>query len=270
VPGGSDLKDYILVRGTSSYPACSATAINTSDPTATSFNDSGTATIIGKTYYYRVCARDNANNISTGATASKKVLSEYTPPTGSVVINNSDLYTKTAKVTLTINADDNGGSGLSQMCISNTATCTSWIPYATSKAWTLAAGDGPKTVNILFKDKNGNATAPADAYHSNSILLDTKPPTNGTLQISDTFNLTWKDFADVPGGSDLKDYILVRGTSGYSACSSASAINTTDPTATAFDDSGTATVVGKTYYYRVCARDNAGNISTGATASKKR
>ncbi|MGD0844232.1 MAG: hypothetical protein ABSA06_07660 [Geobacteraceae bacterium] len=267
-PGGSGLKDYILVRGTSGYPACSATAINTSDPTATSFNDSGTATIIGKTYYYRVCARDNANNISTGATASKKVLSEYTPPTGTIVINNNDPNTKTAKVTLTINADDNGGSGLSQMCVSNTATCTAWITYATSKAWTLAAGDGPKTVNILFKDKNGNTTAPADAYHSNSIILDTKPPTNGTLQISNTFNLTWSGFADVANGSGLKDYILVRSTSSYPACS-ASPINTTDPTATAFDDS-TTTVVGKTYYYRVCARDNAGNISTGATASKKK
>ena len=68
---------------------------------------------------------------------AKKVLPEYTPPTGSVVINNGDPYTKSAKVTLAISADDNGGSGLSQMCISNTATCKAWIPYATGKAWTL-------------------------------------------------------------------------------------------------------------------------------------
>jgi hypothetical protein len=260
----SGIASYRLVAGSKSAPACSATPIYAGPDTSFSH----TNLILNQTYYYRVCALDTAGNISTGATASRKVLSEYAPPTGSIVINGGN-YTRTAKVTLTINADENGGSGLAQMCISNTATCATWIPYATSKAWTLTTGDGPKTVNIWFKDKNGNATAPADAYHSNSILLDTKPPKNGTLQISNTFNLTWKDFADVPGGSGLKDYVLVRGTSSYPACSIASAINTADPTATAFDDS-TTTVEGKTYYYRVCARDNAGNISAGATASRKK
>ncbi|MGD0844412.1 MAG: DUF1566 domain-containing protein [Geobacteraceae bacterium] len=175
----SGIKSYRLVAGTSSAPACSATPIYTGPDTSFSH----TNLTLNKTYHYRVCAIDAAGNISTGATATWKVLSEYTPPAGTVVINNNAPYTRTAKVNLTINADDNGGSGLSQMCISNTSTCTAWIPYATSKAWTLATGDGPKTVNIQFKDKNGNATAPADAYHSNSIILDTKPPL-GTITIN--------------------------------------------------------------------------------------
>ena len=138
-----------------------------------------------------------------------------------------------------------------------------------AKPGPLTTGDGPQQRSTSgSRTRTAMPPAPADAYHSNSILLDTKPPTNGTLQISNTFNLTWPDFKDVPGGSGLKDYILVRGTSGYPACS-ATAINTSDPTATSFDDSGTATILGKTYYYRVCARDYANNISTGATARIK-
>jgi len=44
--------------------------------------------VLGKTYYYRVCAADNVGNVSTGATALKKVLPEYDPPTsGSVIIH---------------------------------------------------------------------------------------------------------------------------------------------------------------------------------------
>jgi Protein of unknown function (DUF1566) len=202
----SGVASYILVAGTTSTPTCSSTPIYTGPDTSFSH----TNLTLGKTYYYRVCALDKAGNISTGATASQKVLSEYTPPTGSVVINSGDLYTKTAKVTLTINADDNGGSGLYQMCVSNTATCTAWIPYATSKAWTLTTGDGPKTVNILFKDKNGNATAPADAYHSNSIILDTKPPLgtitiNGGAYSTNDPNVTLSlSVADVNGVTDMQ------------------------------------------------------------------
>ena len=112
----------------------------------------------GKTYYYRVCATDNAGNTTTGATASMKAASELNPPTnGSISINAGVPYTNSTAVKLTLSATDDSGP-VAKMCISNTNACSSWVPYATSKAWTLTAGNGVKTVNVWFRDKFDNDT----------------------------------------------------------------------------------------------------------------
>ena len=69
-------------------------------------------------------------------------------------------------------------SGVSQMCISNTGSCSSWEAYAASKPWTLSGGDGNKTVYVWFKDNPGNIDG---TPYSDSILLDTTAPSNGSL-----------------------------------------------------------------------------------------
>jgi alpha-tubulin suppressor-like RCC1 family protein len=261
----SDVAGYILVRGTTGYPSSCSKGTQLFDGTDLFYNDTGLTP--GTTYYYRLCAKDNAGNISAGVTASKKALFEFTPPAnGSVIINNGFGFTNTSKVDLQLYADDIGGSGVSQMCISNTPICAkwAWTPYATTKSWSLSSGDGLKTVYVLFKDAAGNVTA---APSTATTTLDKKAPKNGTLQISDTFNLIWSGFSDATSG--IASYVLVRGTSGYPACREDAAINTFDQTATSFDDSLT-TVAGKTYYYRVCAIDVAGNVSSGAKARKIR
>ena len=45
--------------------------------------------------------------------------------------------------------------------------------------WTLAAGDGTKTVYARFKDNAGNLSA----VYSDTIILDTTPPANGSIVI---------------------------------------------------------------------------------------
>jgi len=49
---------------------------------------------------------------------------------------------------------------------------------ATSKAWTLSAGDGSKTVYVRYQDNAGNISAPT----TDTSALDTTPPT-GTVSI---------------------------------------------------------------------------------------
>ena len=65
---------------------------------------------------------------------------------------------------------------MSQMCISNTTSCTSWETFATSKSWTLTAGEGTKTVYGWFRDSFGNTTS---APITGTIFLDTTPPADG-------------------------------------------------------------------------------------------
>ena len=162
----SGIASYKLAYSTVSMPTSCTTGVLYTG-TGTSYTHTGLDA--RKTYYYRVCATDNAGNASA-ATASAKPL-DSTAPTGSIMINNDATYTKSTAVTLKISATD--PSGVVQMCVSNTASCTAYVAYATSKAWTLPAGNGVKTVNVWFKDGKGNAnTIP----YPDSITLDVTAP----------------------------------------------------------------------------------------------
>lgn len=97
--------------------------------------------------------------------------------TGTVSINAGAALTNSVAVTLTLSVS---GSGVTQMRFSNNnSTWSAWEPYAASKAWTLAAGDGAKTVYVQF----GNAAGTALANASDGITLDATAPT-GTISIN--------------------------------------------------------------------------------------
>ena len=116
-----------------------------------------------KTVYVQF--KDNAGNISTSYTGA--VVLDIDPPTGSIVINGGAAHTANPNVTLTLSATDTG-SGVSQMRFSNDGTSWSgWEPYATSKPWTLASGNGIKTVYVRYQDGAGN---PSGSF-SDTILL---------------------------------------------------------------------------------------------------
>ncbi len=98
---------------------------------------------------------------------------DITPPTGSVVINGGAAATNNAVVTLSLTATD-FGSGVAQMQFSNDGS--TWLtaePYATSKSWTLSAGEGTKTVSARFMDNEGN-WMPVPC--SSAISLDSSLP----------------------------------------------------------------------------------------------
>lgn len=180
---GSGLNTYKVVRSKDGYPpekCISGTQIYLGS--ATSTTDTGLSN--GTPYYYRVCAYDNAGNVSNGATASATPKSsDTTPPTCSIKINNDAQYTNTRSVTLSINASD--PSGVSKMCISNTTSCSSWEGYTTTKNQTLTSGDGTKTVYAWFEDGVGNRN---DNPCSDTIILDTTPPTTTAIPSGETYN----------------------------------------------------------------------------------
>jgi hypothetical protein len=187
---------------------------------------------------------------------------DTTPPSGSIMINSGDTYTNSISVTLTLSASD--PSGVSQLCVSNTTSCSLWETYTTPKAWTLLSGDGTKTVYVWFKDGAGNAnTTP----YSDSIIFDATAPSNGTLSATPgnaQVSLSWTGFLDSTSG--IGSYKLVYSTSGTpGSCSSG--IQIYSGSGNSYTHSSLTN--GTTYYYRVCAIDNAGNVSTGATSSAK-
>ncbi len=128
---------------------------------------------------------------------------DATPPTGSVSINAGATYTNTTAASLTLSANDTGGSGLYQMRFSNdNVTWSSWESYATSKSWTLTSGNGTKTVYVQYRDNALNVSS----TYSDTIVLDATAPSTTCNAVSgqtytgnQTFTLTPSD----TGGSGL-------------------------------------------------------------------
>ena len=176
------------------------------------------------------------------------------------MINSGATYTTSTNVTLTLSA-----SGATEMCISNTTSCTAWQSYATSRSWTLTSGDGTKKVYAKFRDAAGNTTG----NYTDTITLDGTKPVNGSVTATpgdQQVSLSWSGFSDATSGlRSTNTYKVMRNTGTYPDTECTSGTQIYLGSGTSKIDTGLTN--GTTYYYRVCAYDNADNISTGATAS---
>ena len=204
-----------------------------------------------KTVY--VCYKDNAGN--TSGVYSDSIILETVVPTGSVSVNEGATYASTGAVMLTLVADDDT-SGIAQMQFSNDGSnWSSWETYATTKSWTLASGDGTKTVYVRYKDNAGNT-----AVFSDTIILDTTPPSAAVdpltpYQTSLTFTVSW---AGSDAGAGLSSFdVQVRDGDGPWTDWLAS----TTAASAAFSG-----LDGHTYYFRARARDALGNVGSYASA----
>jgi hypothetical protein len=120
-------------------------------------------------------------------------------------------------------------------------------------------------VYAWFKDAWNNTTATA---YTDTIVLDTTAPVNGTLTAtpgSGQITLNWSGFSDASSGIGSYKLVYATGSAPYSCAAGtvlySGGLNTT------FTHTGLNSSL--TYYYRVCAIDNAGNTSTGATKSAR-
>lgn len=201
-----------------------------------------------KTVYVRYT--DSVGNI-TGATAiSDSVTLDTTAPTGSIVINGGAAFTNNTAATLTLSASD-AGIGVAQMQFSNDGSAFSSLEsYATSKSWTLASGDGAKTVYVRYSDALGNVSG-ATAI-SSGITLDTVAPASSASVAAATLVGT-----SVTVGSTTSDGSVALF---VSTPSNASFVNT-GLTASAGSFTYTAAESGLFRFYTV-ATDAAGNVES--------
>ncbi|WP_099517036.1 InlB B-repeat-containing protein [Paenibacillus sp. BIHB 4019] len=99
-------------------------------------------------------------------------------PTGSIVINDGNVYTTNSGVTLNLSLG-NGVTDVVAVQFSNNNSSWSGVEaFSSIKSYTLPAGDGNKTVYVRLIDRAGNITIIQD-----SIILDTTPPT-GTVVVN--------------------------------------------------------------------------------------
>ncbi|MDD5687701.1 MAG: T9SS type A sorting domain-containing protein [Elusimicrobia bacterium] len=139
-----------------------------------------------KTVYYEI--KDKAGNVTQ---FSDTISLDTTPPSGSIVINNSNPeYTNSIDVTLCLTYSDTDSDIDTVRYSNDNSIWTSWeSPFAT-KNWKLVTGDGVKTVYYEVKDKAGNV-----AQFTDTISLDTSLPA-GSIVINNS-NPEYTDSVDV-------------------------------------------------------------------------
>lgn len=125
-------------------------------------------------YHYRVVAQNSA-----GITYGNDMTFKTQLP---LQINNGDVYTTSVKVTLSMIYKP---APAKMQFFYNNKTWTKPEPFAATKNITLPSGDGLKTVQVIFYDSQGKASA----LYSASIILDTKLPV-GSIAINNGAAIT--------------------------------------------------------------------------------
>ena len=121
---------------------------------------------------------------------------------------------------------------------------------------TLPSGDGPKTVYVQYRDLVGHISS---SVHD-GIVLDTLTPTSSAFSPTSTielsFEVNWSGTDTVSGLASYDVQYRVGSGSTWAAWLS----ETVAPSAIFGPASPVTLERGETYYFRVRARDNAGNL----------
>lgn len=126
--------------------------------------------------YVSFRVKDRVGNI--GKPISKPIILDTTPPDGSVLINNGDMFTNNNIVTLSLSGIDDF-SNINGMSFSSDMLFWSyWEPFNPQKNFSFSSGDGKKIVYYRVRDGAGNA-----GIFSDIIFLDSTPPHSLSITI---------------------------------------------------------------------------------------
>lgn len=189
---------------------------------------------------------------------------DKTAPQGTIKINGGDAYTRSASVKLSLGAyDPSPGNGLDKMrLMQDGGSWSAWMPYATSKSFTLTNANGTRTVNAQYRDWAGNVSKVA----LDRIVLDTvKPTISGmspghrsiTRNTTPTIAATVKDSATNLSKSNIKLYVAGKRITRFSYSSATDRLTYTSPRLT----KGKKAV-------KIVATDAAGNVGVVGVGAK--
>ncbi len=164
-PTGGTYGPGLTVTLTTNETATIYYTTNGNTPTVSSSVYSGPVPI-SSTATLKYFAKDLAGNAE--GVKSQAYVIDTVGPVGTIAMAGAITQTNSRTVSLVLSSAD-----AVQMKFSNDGTTwTSPEVYGAAKSWTLAAGDGVKTIYVKFKDSVGNWS---NAYTA-TVTLDTVPP----------------------------------------------------------------------------------------------
>ena len=160
-------------------------------------------------------AIDTAGNGNEAATQFSIVSDRTLPTGGTISINDGETETNDKDVTLRFFV-----VGATHMMISENADFSGasyeiFVPLI-SKSYALSDGDGTKTIYVKYKDAAGNETTETI---SASILLDTTPPTNGSVTINNGASFTDSRYATLKLNATGATEMIISDRSDFSGAS---------------------------------------------------
>jgi hypothetical protein len=108
-------------------------------------------------------------------TYSASINLDSNSPVGAININGGAIGTTSLNITLNLTCGDGGGTGCSQMQVSNDGVFDTepWEAFSASKSWSLDAGsEGQRTVSVRYRDTLNNESG----VYSKSIIYDAGNP----------------------------------------------------------------------------------------------
>ena len=114
---------------------------------------------------------DDQESGGSGRPYLQYVYAPNQPPTGTIQMNSGDAYTNSTSVTLGLTYSDPENDDVDIEFSNNNVDWSAKAPFNGTKAWSLSAGDGSKTVYMRLTDEGGNT-----AIFSDTIILDTTAP----------------------------------------------------------------------------------------------
>jgi len=183
------------------------------------------------------------------------------PVIGSVVINNTDLWSNALSVSITIDASDNYDTATTTSVAQMNINESGWQPYSTTAAYTLPAGEGLRSISVRVKDGSGNESETV----SDTINIDTTAPAIGYFHINDgksatNTTLVSLDIGGLDDGSGSDEFRYKTLNSDWTAWAAL-----TEGSAS-LSDIVLAIALGSTESFEAEIRDLAGNVSIIDTA----
>ncbi|MBI2932862.1 MAG: fibronectin type III domain-containing protein, partial [Planctomycetes bacterium] len=252
--GGSGLAGYKIERSTSGL---AGTFSQIATAPATTYSNTGLTA--SKRYYYKVRAYDNAGNNSaytSTVNALTPAVNETTPPSTPGGLTATAMSTSQINLSWTASTDT-GGSTLAGYKIERSTDGVTFSQIATTTTTTYSNIELLTGTRYYYQvrayDLAGNNSAYTSIASDWTDVTAPPVPTGFAATAVDTtiIDVSWTAPVD-QDGSGIAGYKLQRSTS-----SSGPFSQIVDTPATIYSDTGRTP--GTTYYYKVCAYDNAGN-----------
>ncbi|MBM4280127.1 MAG: hypothetical protein FJ137_05025 [Deltaproteobacteria bacterium] len=177
---GASADASLLALATASGAAAAIADCATATYAAFAASQTLTLTAGDGTKAVSACLKDAAGNVSATATTATLALDATPPQNAGVTINNGDARTRSTAATLSLSllVAEQATTQI-QVATDGTPDTEAFEAFAATRAVTLPAGDGTKTVVVCFRDAAGNELVVSDA-----IELDGTAPTGGAVVIN--------------------------------------------------------------------------------------